>query len=202
MTDVRLIVTAKNARLLRAMEECGFETAAALSRASGVSQNDIGKLLALKMAPKRDGEWRRCVLRLSETLRRLPEDLFPPAFVNTPLASNTVSRDIADTDMLALAFRSAPRIGDDPERDEDRRRAAIALNHALAALPPKQAEILRLRFGLTDGRARTLDEIAAQYGVCRQRIRQHEASALQRLKHPGVSKRLRASCAALLEGGP
>ncbi|NMA93065.1 MAG: hypothetical protein GX975_00210, partial [Clostridiales bacterium] len=52
-------------------------------------------------------------------------------------------------------------------------------------------EVLRLRFGLDDGRQRTLGEVGQQFKVTRERIRQIEAKALRKLRHPNRSKRLR-----------
>ena len=52
-------------------------------------------------------------------------------------------------------------------------------------------KVLRLRFGLDDGRTRTLEEVGREFNVTRERIRQIEAKALRKLKHPSRSKRLK-----------
>jgi RNA polymerase primary sigma factor len=62
---------------------------------------------------------------------------------------------------------------------------------ALGALTPRQAHILRLRFGLQNGHSHTLEEIGRQYGLTRERIRQIEKEALHRLRHPRQRRRLR-----------
>lgn len=67
-----------------------------------------------------------------------------------------------------------------------------ALGERLGTLPPKAAEILRLRFGLDDGESHTLDEVGQAFGVTRERIRQIEAKALRTLRHPSRAERLRA----------
>ena len=55
----------------------------------------------------------------------------------------------------------------------------------------REKKVLELRFGINDGRARTLEEVGQIFGVTRERIRQIEAKALRKLKHPSRSKKLR-----------
>jgi RNA polymerase primary sigma factor len=61
----------------------------------------------------------------------------------------------------------------------------------LATLTEREAGILRLRFGFTDGRPHTLDEISRVYGVTRERIRQIEARTMAKLRHPSRTRSLR-----------
>ncbi len=65
------------------------------------------------------------------------------------------------------------------------------LGDVLSTLTPREAKVLRLRFGLDDGRARTLEEVGSEFGVTRERIRQIEAKALRKLRHPSRSKKLK-----------
>ncbi len=65
------------------------------------------------------------------------------------------------------------------------------LNEVLATLTDREPEVLRLRFGLDDGRQRTLEEVGQQFKVTRERIRQIEAKALRKLRYPNRSKRLK-----------
>jgi RNA polymerase primary sigma factor len=65
------------------------------------------------------------------------------------------------------------------------------LQTILATLTEREAGVVRLRFGLTDGRPRTLEEIGRVYGVTRERIRQIEARAMAKLRHPARSQKLR-----------
>ena len=65
------------------------------------------------------------------------------------------------------------------------------LDEVMNTLTPREAKVLKLRFGLEDGRARTLEEVGKEFDVTRERIRQIEAKALRKLRHPSRSKRLR-----------
>ena len=65
------------------------------------------------------------------------------------------------------------------------------LEEVMKTLTPREAKVLRLRFGLDDGKARTLEEVGKEFDVTRERIRQIEAKALRKLRHPSRSKKLR-----------
>ena len=65
------------------------------------------------------------------------------------------------------------------------------LINVLDTLTPREEKVLRLRFGLDDGRARTLEEVGKEFSVTRERIRQIEAKALRKLRHPSRSKKLK-----------
>ena len=84
--------------------------------------------------------------------------------------------------------------------DEDAPMPAEAASHTLLkeqlsgvlkSLTPREEKVLRLRFGLEDGRPRTLEEVGKEFNVTRERIRQIEAKALRKLRHPSRSKKLR-----------
>ena len=84
--------------------------------------------------------------------------------------------------------------------DEDAPVPAEAASHTLlkeqlasvlGSLTPREEKVLRLRFGLDDGRPRTLEEVGKEFNVTRERIRQIEAKALRKLRHPSRSKRLK-----------
>ena len=65
------------------------------------------------------------------------------------------------------------------------------LTEVLKTLTPREEKVLRLRFGLEDGRSRTLEEVGKEFNVTRERIRQIEAKALRKLRHPSRSKKLK-----------
>ena len=65
------------------------------------------------------------------------------------------------------------------------------LEEVLSTLAPREEQVLRMRFGLADGKAHTLEEVGKEFDVTRERIRQIESKALRRLRHPSRSKKLR-----------
>jgi RNA polymerase primary sigma factor len=65
------------------------------------------------------------------------------------------------------------------------------LRSVLSTLPPREQEVLKMRFGLDDGYSLTLEEVGLYFNVTRERIRQIEAKALRRLRHPRRSRKLK-----------
>jgi RNA polymerase primary sigma factor len=85
-----------------------------------------------------------------------------------------------------LAGGEAPN----PGEHVDQRLLRDRINEVLRSLAPREREVIELRFGLKDGTPRTLDEVARQYGITRERIRQIEARGLLKLRQPTRSCRL------------
>jgi RNA polymerase primary sigma factor len=80
---------------------------------------------------------------------------------------------------------------DAPAEVAARRMLVLAVEEALGELSEREQEVVRLRFGLIDGQARTLEEVGREFGVTRERIRQIEAKTLAKLRHPQRSQKLK-----------
>ncbi len=80
---------------------------------------------------------------------------------------------------------------DAPAEVATRRMLAQAVEEALGELSDREKEVVKLRFGLIDGQARTLEEVGKEFGVTRERIRQIEAKTLAKLRHPQRSQKLK-----------
>ena len=65
------------------------------------------------------------------------------------------------------------------------------ISEVLLTLTEREEKVIRLRFGLEDGKSRTLEEVGQMFGVTRERIRQIEAKALRKLRHPSRSRKLK-----------
>ncbi|GAB0498362.1 hypothetical protein MMPV_009705 [Pyropia vietnamensis] len=81
--------------------------------------------------------------------------------------------------------------GDDPETAATKSLLREDLESVLSTLTPRERDVIRYRFGLDDGRVKTLEEIGCVFSVTRERIRQIEAKALRKLRHPGMNAVLR-----------
>ncbi len=78
-----------------------------------------------------------------------------------------------------------------PDEQATRQLLKAHLDEVLDTLSPREKRVLQLRFGLDDGKQRTLEEVGKEFGVTRERIRQIEAKAIRKLKHPTRAKKLR-----------
>ncbi len=78
-----------------------------------------------------------------------------------------------------------------PQEEVSRKMLRETVNEVLGELTEREAKVLSLRFGLEDGRQRTLEEVGKEFDVTRERIRQIEAKAIRKLKHPSRSKKLK-----------
>jgi RNA polymerase primary sigma factor len=117
-----------------------------------------------------------------EKLRFIAKSAQLPISLETPIGKEEDSRlgDFIEADT------------ENPEQDVAKNLLREDLEGVLATLSPRERDVLRLRYGLDDGRMKTLEEIGQIFDVTRERIRQIEAKALRKLRHPSRSKRLRS----------
>ncbi len=117
-----------------------------------------------------------------EKVRAIHKIAQEPVSLETPIGEeedSTLGDFIKDSEALA------------PEDAASGSMLKEQLMEALDSLSPREQKVLKLRFGLEDGRSRTLEEVGRRFDVTRERIRQIEAKALRRLKHPSKSKKLK-----------
>lgn len=102
----------------------------------------------------------------------------------------SLATPVGDEDDSQLGdFIEAP--GLKPDEQATRELLKDQLSEVLDSLSPREKRVLQLRFGLDDGKQRTLEEVGKEFGVTRERIRQIEAKAIRKLKHPTRAKKLR-----------
>jgi RNA polymerase primary sigma factor len=110
----------------------------------------------------------------------------------------SLERPLSDEDDETLGDFLADRSVPSPAQEALRARLREELRKALQGLEPREREILELRYGLLDGHPRTLKEVATQFEITRERVRQIEIKALEKLKHPSRQHTLRLLRALLL----
>ncbi len=117
-----------------------------------------------------------------EKVREIQKIALEPVSLETPIGEEDDSHlgdFIEDKDALS------------PDQYANNQLLKDEINNVLSGLTEREEKVLRLRFGLYDGRTRTLEEVGKEFNVTRERIRQIEAKALRKLKHPTRSKRLK-----------
>ncbi|MDD6258509.1 MAG: RNA polymerase sigma factor RpoD [Erysipelotrichaceae bacterium] len=117
-----------------------------------------------------------------EKVREIQKIALEPVSLETPIGEEDDSHlgdFIEDKDALS------------PDQYASNQLLKDEINNVLSGLTEREEKVLRLRFGLYDGRTRTLEEVGKEFNVTRERIRQIEAKALRKLKHPTRSKRLK-----------
>jgi RNA polymerase primary sigma factor len=117
-----------------------------------------------------------------ERVREIQRIALDPLSLDSPLGEEEDSN---------LADLIADSGADAPAEVATRRMLAQAVEEALGELSEREKEVVRLRFGLVDGQARTLEEVGKEFGVTRERIRQIEAKTLAKLRHPQRSQKLK-----------
>lgn len=190
MNEFELTLRLKNNLVKRRRVELGLSVRQA-AEAAGVSYGLWLDLEGLKVSPldtshravKHGAKWRPSAVRMAVFLGCQPEELFPDVIV--AVKAPTVVKEIKASEALALAgYAQTLELPGTPEAallSEEMRRD---VNRALKTISPREELVLRLRMD------RTLDEVAAEFGVTRERIRQIEAKALRKLRHPSRTKLL------------
>jgi RNA polymerase primary sigma factor len=103
----------------------------------------------------------------------------------------SLEQPVGEEEDFSLSDVIEDRAAEVPDDAATRTLLHAAIREALATLPPREREVMEMRFGLNDGRIRTLEEVGRAFGVTRERIRQIEAKTLAKLRHPNAVEPLR-----------
>lgn len=178
MSDYRVRISVRNARLLRAIEQAGHRPGTTFAAAVGISYaTALLPYLNLTRSPLTpDGLLRECAWNLCDFLNASPSDLWSDAQLQ-PLTKNHSSIDLDAESVQALTSGAATV---DPLRLASHAQAGRILQDAIDSLTPKEACVIRERFF---GDA-THEQLAERMGVTRSRVHQIEKKALRKLRHP------------------
>jgi len=182
MTDYRVQIKVRNARLLRAIEKAGHQPGPIFAREVGISYTGhLLPYLNLKRTPfDENGDLRPCAEMLCVFLNRLPDELWSEE-QRYPLLTNAAEIELSAASVHELL--ASPSDCADPLSLLEKKQTAQAIDALLDRLTPREAEVLRLRHGI-DGEPMNLEEMAKAKGCSRERIRQIEAKALRKLRAP------------------
>lgn len=185
MKEYNVTVKIRNNYLLTAMRQKGCQTIADLHRLCGVGQGEIGTMLNLKSLPmNKKGKWRGPVMRVAKALGREPVELFPAEHLNVTLETNTAESEMSMEEITTMMIGGRPEHLLLPDESIEKDDVSKALMEALETLSPKEEEVLKMRFGLDGYEPHTLELVGNHYGVSKERIRQFEAKAMRKLRHP------------------
>lgn len=189
---VRLRLITHNARLVDARKELGM-TQPEMAQAAGVHWFRLHRIETLKVVPTEDEMCKiACVLEKpidylfsEELLAAVEAGVFSRRKVEL-----SGPRIVYLTEALQRQLITDGGI-DAAEEEMNRQLLAERINDILEALEPREQLVLRLRFGLDGEGAKTLETVGREFGVTRDRIRQIEAKALRKLRHPTRSRKLK-----------
>lgn len=186
---VAVLARFKNDNFRQARIEAGFPTLISLSMFTGIAQQTIGTYENFKRYPKLKSH----IVKLERALRVPIDDLFPKEYKNA--VHRNLGKPVEKTfDVLALPDHEQFMLPDPAEIydiEETKKMIEKGIEFSLGTLTKRESKILEMRFGLLDGKEYTLEGVAYEFRVTRERIRQIEAKALRKLKHPSRSGKLK-----------
>ena len=187
VNEYRIKVTVRNNLLLNAIENAGYSSVSAFCRAADINQTTMGRLIAMKDPPLLGtGEFSALAKKVMEELCAVPTELWTSEQLTMKLTTNVAQRELDMNGMrAALGMNAADAFQmlevDDSLFDEERK---AKIMEVVDSLTPRERKVLILRFGLDGCKEHTLEEIGPMFEVGKERIRQIEAKALRKLKHP------------------
>lgn len=189
MSDYRIDIKVRNNNILRMIESRGYISALQFCNASGYGYNTLIKLINMKDAPiGKDGNYRQIVHTLCEKLDCIIEELFSSAQMEAALESNHRTFQVNEAEMkFMLTNTTEQRLLEDIVDDEKRE---AAFSDMLDTLCPREKLVVERRFGLNGHDPHTYDELAKHFDVTRERVRQIERKAINKLRHPSRRKLL------------
>ena len=185
MNDYRVKITIRNERLLAAMEGMGYKSVAEFSRNQGLNSVKVREIFSGKIPPlDREGNPKELTKEILEILNLTIEKAFTEKQLKG-FKKHTFEVKIEEEKLLQII---------NPAKNQEikviEQEVKSKLSEILSTLTPREEKILRMRFGIGMDTDHTLEEVGRKFFVTRDRIRQIEARALRKLKHPSRSKQL------------
>lgn len=196
MKEYRIKVTVRNNLLLSAIEDAGYKSQAEFARDCNLATTAVNELVAMRKAPIGvDGEFVYAAKAIMEVLGACPTDLWTEEQLTLELRRNTAEKELSK-EAIMLALQSD---GDglfeiaSPEDAIVKRQNKQTIEETLDTLTRRESKVLKLRFGIdtTEQEGTTLEHIGSMFHLQRESIRQIEAKALRKMRHPSRSNLLK-----------
>lgn len=184
--DYRIEVKVKNNNILRKIEEAGYKSVGEFCRLNNKMTwaSRIGDYVNLKSSPLNcEGEFFPHVYEICDLLMCSPEDLFNETQIQTALESNKRTMEVNEAEMKFMLENNKEPLSLEDGLAMQRMPEKVQL--LLENLTPREAKVIKMRFGIGEYEPMTLREVADEFGVTSARIRDIEVKALRRLRHPG-----------------
>lgn len=171
-----------NAKLRRIREDMGLNRKE-MAEWLGISHAYYCSIERLKVYPSA-----RVKEAIEKATKQLSEDIFPVQLKEFSKQKGSVEKDIP-IEFLSLEaseetmFLPSADFTEEVESNIIKKELKTIVHNALSTLSPREENIIRLRFGIDDGKERSLEEVGKQFGITRERVRQVESKALKKLKH-------------------
>jgi hypothetical protein len=192
MKEYRVKVTVRNNLLLSAIEDAGYKSQAEFARAAGLTDTHVTALVGLRVCPIRnDGTFTDVAQTMMEVLGACPTDLWTNEQLSMRLKNNSAEGAMSGTEVLAaLAMDPIDLIEmKEPDAEVFEKEKVSIIAKTLKTLTFTEQMVLGKRFGI-NGNEQSLRDVAQEMGCTAERIRQIEAKALRKMRHPSRSNEL------------
>lgn len=188
-------VSIRNNLIIKAIHKAGYRNVSQFCEQNGMAKTQLTELISFRTPPlTKEGEFREPAKKLMEGLCALPTELWTAEQLTMELKRNTSTKEVnldAMLSVLGINAEEALQMIEPPKPDEvlEEKEKAEVVGEMLDSLTPREARVLRMRFGIGCDE-HTLEEVGKKLDVTRERIRQMEAKALRKMKHPSRSELL------------
>ena len=186
MSDYRVKITIRNERILKLIENKGFVSVKSFADTYGLAYQSLGELIAGKLKPFTDkGKMHSICDRLLKVLDATLEDCF------TERQLQGFNKRSFEIKVKEAELRQIVNPTKNQEQKLIEQQAKNKIRYAIEmGLKPREAAMLKMKFGFDDGHEHTLEEIAKIFSVSRERVRQIITRAQRKMKHPHIMRQI------------
>lgn len=194
INDLRVEMRLKNSRLYNYIYK-NYKTVGAFCEKNNLSPITISGLLNLRYSiRKKNGNYTETVEKISIACETYPEILFPDDIYGLDVTKKAIEIPVSNLNLEQKEQMYLTMEQGYIEEHENKileENVKEKLQEVLGTLPPREQEVLKMRYGLGGGKVFTLQETGLYFNVTRERVREIEAKALRRLRHPKRNRKIR-----------